>query len=151
MIVRWSEVADEIAGALRLQEWHRIDDLLSQPEDPLGAADVASLLSLIVDDDQHRSELFSIVHAAESADDPIYVGGLVAALPGLIASAPWWARTLVVRVLNSEPVAGELVVALSSATDIQRTALRTTAQAIEEWRPGEFTDRLTVLGDAFDS
>jgi hypothetical protein len=46
------------------------------------------LLGLLSDDAEHDAGMFSLIHAAESRDDHIYVGALLTVFPSLSVNAP---------------------------------------------------------------
>ena len=83
---------------------------------------------------------FSIVHTVERFDDRSYVDHLLTALPGLEARAPEWARTIVLRVLNSPP---SLAVLRDRAASGPDGALRAVLRDLAA--DPQFTDRAEDL------
>ena len=141
----FNELCGEIRAAMRRGDWHLVDSLLGHAEAPSNPDEVAELVSLLVDDPEHYSELFAIVHLAERALDPEYVAGLLRALPKLVPRAEWWARTLFVRVLNSHSTYRQLLETLSSANSSEQSTVRETVATVAAWRPDQFADRLAAV------
>ena len=73
------------------------------------------LLLLLSDAAEHDEGMFSIIHAAESADDEEYVRALLAAFADMMRSAPRWASIVLMRALNSRSTQLELVKQLRGA------------------------------------
>jgi hypothetical protein len=135
----------QIASAQRIGEWRGWDDLLGELGRVFHPELVAPLLSTLTDDIASIDEAFGLVHLAESVDDSSYVAGLMDALPVLRYSAPQWARTLLVRVLNSPSAFSAMTRLVPSAVPQQRAALMDVLDAIESWKPGRFDSRTSAI------
>lgn len=144
-MTRLSELTDAIRRAQVDGQWYRIDALVQELPARPGATDVSSLLMTLVDDVEHEAEVFGVVHAAEAADDVTYVHGLMQALPSLVVTSPRWARTLLARVLNSETAIDALTKSFDSVSQAERDALGTACEAVEQWRPERFPERVAQI------
>jgi len=79
--------------------------------DPCIISPILTLLNKSGDQDG----MWSILHTAESFEGSPYITGMLTALPLLSRIYPWWAQTLVIRVLNSEKYTSELSAQLRDA------------------------------------
>lgn len=84
----------------------------------------ADLLSLLSDKAEYDEGMFSLIHAAESYDDDIYVRALLSVFPHLAASAPRWASIVLMRVLNGSAAQAEMVRQLRDAPASVKGAVR---------------------------
>lgn len=94
-------ILGRIVLAARAEE--ELDDdlprLLDRLEATLDPSLVPSLFGALDDDDPH-GVLWSVFYLLEGLDDH-YLRGLVTALPELVARAPRWAETAVLRIVNT--------------------------------------------------
>jgi hypothetical protein len=103
LVARLDEVLGDRGSPRFVEHFEETVEQIAHIDDP---SSIEALLGF-VDDGLDDDLVFSIVHTVERFDDDTYLTHLVAALPGLAARSPEWARTLVLRVLNSP---GTLVV-----------------------------------------
>lgn len=96
---------------------------------------VSDLLSLLSDRSQHDEGMFSLIHAAESFDDDVYVRSLLSVFPSLVSSSPRWASIVLMRVLNSGSAQLELVRQLRDAPVTIKLAVRDMCERINEISP----------------
>jgi len=111
----------------------------------LGPDLVAPLLSTLVDDPTGETQVFGIVHVAESITDPQYTAGLLKAMPVLIKRSPRWATILLIRALNSPETLRQLLQLVPDLPHEQRAALLDAAEAVERWRPGKFDEKTNLI------
>jgi len=100
-----------------------IDGLLAKLLSCGGKSIASDLLSLLSDGDEADEGTFSLIHAAESFDDIVYVQALLLAFPRLASSAPRWASIVLMRVLNKEGARVELVRQLRNASVPEKKAI----------------------------
>ena len=108
----------------------RIDACIAEVVRLADPASIGPLLSLLDDEAEYDEVMFSLIHAAEHFDLPVYVPALLAALPGLQENSPRWAQILFTRVLNSEPARLEMVRALREAVPAVKAAALELADSI---------------------
>ncbi|WP_025129889.1 Imm30 family immunity protein [Pseudomonas sp. PH1b] len=108
----------------------RIDACIAEVARLADPASIGPLLSLLDDEAEYDEVMFSLIHAAEHFDLPVYVPALLAALPGLQENSPRWAQILFTRVLNSEPARLEMVRALREAVPAVKAAALELADSI---------------------
>jgi Immunity protein 30 len=102
------------------------------------------LLSLLSDDAEHDEGMFSLIHAAESVENPAYVNALLAAFANLAASSPRWASIVLMRALNNDATRQELVAQLRTASPTARGPIREICLRINQVSP-EFLARTTPV------
>jgi hypothetical protein len=105
---------------------------LAQEADPRLSADLLSLLSDAVADDDG---MWTLVHTAESVSDKAYVAALLGVFPRLVEQAPRWTSIVLMRVLNSATSQEEMVRQLQSAQAPTKDAVRTTCERINAVSP----------------
>jgi hypothetical protein len=135
---------EQIADAQRSGAWDNLDILLGDLVAAFDPTWVGPLLGTLVDDVEHESEAFGVVHLAETVDDAAYVVGLLSALPAL-RRAPRWTRTLMARVLNSEITMAALLAALPEASEESRAATIDALASLEAWRPDQFAAKASLM------
>lgn len=86
---------------------------IGQIRDP---ACIAELLILLDDHAQYDEAMFSLIHAAESFDDSVYIPQLIAVLPALQTKAVKWASIALMRAINNQSARDTLVGHLRQAT-----------------------------------
>jgi hypothetical protein len=90
---------------------------------PLASRDEAiAPILLFLNEDGDQDGMWSIVHVAEAFEDAPYVAGFLDALPELAGASPWWARTLMIRVLNQDATRTALVRRLPQAPSSVKAA-----------------------------
>lgn len=134
-----------IAEAQRTEDWRRLDELVTQLPRPMTEEQLPALLRSLPDNDEFTEVIFGVVHAAESAETTAYARSLVQALPDLVASSPWWAETLLKRVMNSPATFAALLDAAGIATHDERRALLSAADSARQSRPERFEGPAAVL------
>jgi hypothetical protein len=106
---------------------------------------IVPLLSLLEDGATFDESMFSLVHAAEAFDDATYVTAFLDVVSSLRGSAPRWASILLMRILNNEATAKELVLAAPKASPAAKSALAWLCESIDK-RGAEFSRKtLPVL------
>jgi hypothetical protein len=93
------------------------------------------LLLSLSDRADHDEGMFSLIHAAETADDGAYVRALLSVFPSLMASAPRWASIVLMRVLNSESARLEMVRQLRDASTSVKKAVHEMCERINKVSP----------------
>lgn len=139
------DIVAAIAEAQRTGNWRRLDELVAQLPYPMTEEQLPDLLRSLVDDDEFTEVIFGVVHAAESAETAAYARSLIRALPNLVASSPWWAETLLMRVMNSPVTFAVLLDAAGDATYDQHQALLSAAESARQSRPERFAGPAAVL------
>lgn len=119
---------------------HAIDTLIGRLPDRRDAGATAALLSLLSDRAPDDEGMFSILHAAEAADDATYVAGLLESVETLATAAPRWASIVLMRVLNHEGSRDALVRQVRAAPVAVKEAVRSLAERIDAASP-EFRNR----------
>lgn len=110
-----------------------------------GDRDIAADLLGSLSDHAVRDEgMFSLIHAAESADDRSYVSALCGVYPKLVDEAPRWASIVLMRVLNNDSTQHELVSQLREASDEVKAAFREMSERINSVSP-EFLGKTTPV------
>lgn len=117
-----------------------VDALLTEGRDTLAE----DLLASLSDEAEYDEGMFSIIHAAESVDDTLYVSALLAAFPALSASSPRWASIVLMRVLNSNQAQHELVRQLRDASAPIKESVRVMCERINEVSPNFLSKTLPV-------
>ncbi|HKD27020.1 MAG TPA: Imm30 family immunity protein [Xanthobacteraceae bacterium] len=95
----------------------------------------SGLLSLLSDNTEYDEGMFSLIHAAESCDDTVYVRALLSVFPHVASSAPRWASIVLMRVLNSGTAQSELVRQLRDAPTSVKDSVREVCRRINEVSP----------------
>lgn len=135
---------EQIAEAQRRGAWDDLDRLLGDLVAAFDPTWVGPLLATLVDDVEHESEAFGVVHLAETVDDAAYVVGLLSALPEL-RHAPRWTRTLMARVLHSESTVAALLAALPEASEESRAVTIDALASLEAWRSDMFAAKANLV------
>lgn len=104
----------------------------------------ADFLSLLRDDAEYHEGMFSLIHAAETADDMTYVGAVLPVFSDIAATAPQWASVVLMRILNSPPTQAELIRQLANAPLSARQAIRTACEDIAQGNPEFLAKTLPV-------
>ncbi|MCE4052380.1 Imm30 family immunity protein [Pseudomonas sp. Au-Pse12] len=123
----------------------RIDACIAEVAQLADPASIGPLLSLLDDEAEYDVVMYSLIHAAEHFDDPVYVPALLAALPGLLENSPRWAQILFTRVLNSEPARLEMVRALREAAAGVKAAALELANSINQQSPAFLAKTMVIL------
>ena len=85
------------------------------------------------DDDSAVPEVtFNLIHRIEKTASPRYEQALVAGLPHLHETAPWWAEVLVIRIVNSDSSRAAVISAAGEATPEERATLRSVLDGIAD-------------------
>jgi hypothetical protein len=125
-------VLGRIVLAARAEE--ELDDdlprLLDRLEATLDPSLVPSLFGALDDDDPH-GVLWSVFYLLEGLDDD-YLRGLVTALPELVARAPRWAETAVLRIVNTRGEPEDCIDALVAVAREQKAPARKRLVAVLE-------------------
>jgi hypothetical protein len=95
----------------------------------------ADLLALLFDEAEYDEAMFSLIHAAESVDDPSYVRAMLSAFAKLAASAPRWASIVLMRVLNNDATRHEIVTQLKNASPTVKEPIRLICMKINQVSP----------------
>lgn len=93
---------------------------------------IISQILTLLNESGDQDGMWSILHTAESFDGPPYVAGLLTALPSLTETCPWWAQTLVLRILNSETYTAELTAQLRNAPARTKEVVATICEKLSE-------------------
>lgn len=93
---------------------------------------IISPLLALLNESGDQDGMWSILHTAESFENSPYITGLLAALPALATTCYWWADVLLIRVLNSETYAAELVTQLRNAPERTKEVVATICQKLSE-------------------
>lgn len=130
-------VLGRIVMAARADE--ELDDdlprLLDRLEASLDPSLVPSLFGALDDDDPH-GVLWSVFYLLEGLDDH-YLRGLVTALPELLARAPRWAETAVLRIVNTRGEPEDCIDALVAvARELKPPARKRVAAVLEKLTKG---------------
>lgn len=83
-------------------EVREIDEAVSKVASLKDPASIKALLCFLRDSALYDEGMYSLIHAAESFDDDIYIREFLFALPTLCRQAPAWASVVLMRVLNSD-------------------------------------------------
>lgn len=100
-----------------------IDEIITKLFQLPSAINPADFLSLLRDDAEYDEGMFSLIHAAESANDTIYVQGLIQVFAAIASTAPQWASVVLMRILNSPATQIELIRQLAGAPSSARNAI----------------------------
>jgi Immunity protein 30 len=92
-------------------------------------------LTLLSDTAEYDEGMFSLVHAAESVDNRIYVKALLAAFATLAASSSRWASIFLMRALNNEMTRHELVKQLRTALPTIKDPIRDICLQVNQVSP----------------
>lgn len=108
-----------------------VNDLLADGDEQLPS----HLLSLLSDDAEYDEGMFSLIHAAETYDDSVYVRALLCVFPGLASAAPRWASIVLMRVLNDSSAQLEMVRQLRDAPTLIKDSVREMCGRVNEVSP----------------
>lgn len=122
-----------------------LDEAISRVVSHRNPRSIGSLLLLLNDSYEHDEGMFSLIHAAESFDDDVYVRELLLVLPEISRSAPRWASIILMRVLNNESARDELVRLLRTASITVKESARWLCEKINERNPKFLNRTLAVL------
>lgn len=135
------------AAASRIDEVgvKAVDEALARLMRQRDARCIEPLLSALNDAADSDDGMFSIIHAAESFDDDIYVRELLAVLPELRAKASKWASIVLMRALNNTTTMAVLVRQLRGAEPKVKACLTWLCEKINERSPEFLNKTLPVL------
>ena len=108
-----------------------VSELLAYDDERLSS----DLLLLLSDSAKHDEGMFSLVHAAESVDERVYVRSLLSIFPQIMSSSPRWASIVLMRVLNSETARLEAVRQLRDMPNNIKADVREMCRRINEVNP----------------
>jgi hypothetical protein len=126
-------------GVERLRRARRLDteDAIREFEEALAAlpdtldAQTLDDLHMVFDDDtMDPGVMFDLVHRLERTPTGAQEASLLRVLPRLMETAPEWAETLVMRILNNEAARMTLIGQADEAPQAQRAALRIVLEGI---------------------
>ena len=103
--------------------WSCYEHALEQVKELRDPLSIEPLMKLI-DDDADHDITFGLVHAIEGFAHPVYLEHWLAGLPQLRQRSPDWARTLLMRILNSRSASADLRERAALLDGCQRDALR---------------------------
>jgi hypothetical protein len=141
LLARLEEVLGDRGSPRFVERFEEIVEQIAHIDDP---SSIGALLGL-VDDGLDYGLVYSLVHTVERFDDDTYLDHLLPALPGLAARSPEWARTLVLRVLNSPPSLAVLRARVPGLSGPPAAALRTTLRELAA--DPQFAERAEELLD----
>lgn len=104
----------------------------------------ANFLSLLRDDADYHEGMFSLIHAAETADETTYVEAILKVFADIASTAPQWASVVLMRILNSPPTQAELIRQLANAPLPARQAIRKACEDIAQDNPEFLAKTLPV-------
>lgn len=93
---------------------------------------IISPILALLNENGDQDGMWSILHTAESFQGAAYVTGLLTALPVLTETCPWWAQTLIIRLLNSDTYAAEFAFQLPDAPARMKQAVATICEKLSE-------------------
>ncbi|WEK00697.1 MAG: Imm30 family immunity protein [Candidatus Sphingomonas phytovorans] len=93
---------------------------------------IISPILLLLNESSDQDGMWSILHVAESFDGPAYVKALLKVLPELRQTCLWWAKTLLIRILNSDEYRADLVRQLRDASVLAKEAVAVICGQINE-------------------
>jgi Immunity protein 30 len=108
-----------------------VNELLADGDERLPS----NLLSLLSDNAEYDEGMFSLIHAAESYDDSVYVHALLSVFASLASAAPRWASIVLMRVLNDSNAQLEMVRQLRDAPTSTKDSVREMCGRISEVSP----------------
>jgi hypothetical protein len=103
-----------------------------------------NLLALLSDNAEHDEGMFSLIHAAESYDDGVYVHALLSVFPRLASAAPRWASIVLMRVLNNSTAQLEMVRQLRDAPTLIKESVREMCGRVNEVSPQFLSKTIAV-------
>ncbi|MEX2548469.1 MAG: Imm30 family immunity protein [Chloroflexota bacterium] len=128
-----NDVLDDLVRTRHLQstaDVERFTEALERLPQVLDEQTALALYDVFDDDVEIPEVMFGLIHRLEKFDPASCERVLLSALPGLLARAPWWTETIVVRFINNPVSRRQLVEASKVATPEQVSALRATLSAI---------------------
>ena len=125
-----------------------IDEAVAKVMQQNDSSCLSRLLGALNDHAPFDEGMFSIIHAAESFEDPIYVRGLFDALPDLVENAPKWASILLMRIFNDAESHRRFVAELSHRSREEKNAAEWLCKKINEVDPRFISKTVAVLAGA---
>lgn len=122
-----------------------VDEALARLMPQCDARGIKPLLLALNDAVDQDDGMFSIIHAAESFDDDIYVRELLAVLPELSGKAPKWASIVLMRALNNGATMAVLVRQVRVSDSKVKEAVTWLCEKINERSPSFLNKTLPVL------
>lgn len=110
----------------------------------------ADLLSLLRDDTEYDEGMFSLIHAAETAEDMTYIEAVLLVFSEIASTAPQWASVVLMRILNSPPTQAGLIRQMAIAPLPAREAIRKACEDIVQDDPAFLVKTLPVTRAAQD-
>lgn len=130
----------EAAGARPAMIDAAINELMDKGNERIPS----DLLSLLSDSAEYDEGMFSLIHAAESYDDEVYIRALLSIFSHLASSAPRWASIVLMRVLNSRSAQVEMVRQLRNAPILTKRDVNEICERINEVSP-QFLEKTIPL------
>lgn len=106
------------------------EDLLAEVVSLKNPDSIVPLMGLFYDGAIYPEVMYSVVHAIEIFDDSVYVREVLRGAPALCSRCPYWASTIFVRILNSEPTRLELAQQLRNAGNEIKSSVRSLMETL---------------------
>ena len=128
-------------------EVERFEATLNQIAELKDARYIGPLLEFLDDKCRFPEVMFSIVHTVEAFEHEAYVAGILASLPRLWQSSPYWATVIHVAILNTQSVLEIYRSQLALAPGPVKQAARELLTRIRNTKPkfGERCDQLLAI------
>lgn len=104
---------------------------------------IGPMLRCLQDDSLYDEGMYSLIHAAESFDEDLYIDRVIECVPDLVSKSPAWASVVLMRVLNSDSARVALVRKIRVASKEQREVLLWLITEIDKQSP-EFSAKTTA-------
>lgn len=143
-----TEALDQLGHVVRLSGEAAVKTLDSAITDVLAFRDPACISPMLLalnDEAEFDEGMFSLIHAAESFDDEIYVRVFLRAIPNLQATSPRWASIILMRVLNNQATRDILTRMVRQESTEVKVAIRWLCEKINEKNPTFLTKTLPIF------
>jgi hypothetical protein len=130
-----TDIVDRLRRSRQLDNEEAVEEFeraLTELPDSLDPQTLDDLHLVLYDDAVVPEVMYDLVHRLERTPMDDLEASLLRVLPRLSETAPWWAKTLVMRVLNNEEARGALLRLVQAAPDDQGVALRAVLRQISE-------------------
>jgi hypothetical protein len=112
-----------------------VDPLVAEIISQGDKSQIGELLNLLSDESRHDASMFTLIHAAETLDDEVYIACLLRNFSAIANRAPKWAGVLLMRVLNNEHTRQILVRSLPTFPAFTKRAIASSCKQIQRQRP----------------
>lgn len=105
----------------------------------------ADFLLLLSDSAADDIAMFSIIHAAESCENDLYIKAVLEVMPALSLISPRWSSIVLMRIINNEVAKREFIVKLREASPEVKQVVRVLCEKINQVDLGFLSKTIPII------